>query len=214
MDMTTKKTTHHPNLPKSIDWRDAGAVSSVKDQELCGSCWAFAAAGAVEGQHFLKNCGNLTELSVQNLVDCVDGNLGCDGGIVDNAYQYIMDNGIETEKLYPFKGIDEKCKFNAKSKANIKVVGYKDIPSCDELELQHALATIGPISVAVQSSHDSFQHYKSGIYHEPKCDSLFVDHGVLAVGYGVDDDGQEYYIVKNSWGIHWGNKVSNCRLFF
>lgn len=195
------------NLPKSIDWRDFGAVSPVKDQELCGGCWAFACVGAVEAQHFLTNSGPLTPLSVQNLVDCAEFNDGCRGGVVDAGYLYIMLNdGIEPEKSYPYKGVNGKCKYNATLKANVKVRGFKDIRRGDEQMLQVAIALIGPISVAVQASHESFQHYKSGIYHEPKCDSNLVDHGVLAVGYGVSEDGQEYYIVKNSWGPHWGEK--------
>lgn len=214
------KSSSKVDLPKSVDWREVGAVSSVKDQELCGCCWAFATIGAVEGQRFLKDCKPLISLSVQNLVDCTESNVGCLGGVVDNAYQYIMDNnGIATEESYPYKSMDSECKFNATSKVNITIRGYRDIDKGDEQQLQDALANVGPISVALQATHDSFQHYKSGIYHEPKCDPNKVDHGVLAVGYGADKDGQEYYIVKNSWGTKWGengyvkiprNKNNHC----
>lgn len=194
-------------LPKSIDWRDAGAVSPVRDQEFCGSCWAFSAVGAVEGQQYLKSREPIVPLSVQNLVDCVKTNAGCLGGAVDEAYQWIMDNqGIAFDKSYPYTSVDGMCKFNGTTKANITIRGFKDIPIGNEHKLQEALATVGPIAVAIHASHDSFRHYKSGIYHESKCEANKVDHGVLAVGYGVEKDGREFYIVKNSWGPKWGEK--------
>ncbi|CAF3606443.1 unnamed protein product [Rotaria sp. Silwood1] len=193
-------------LPKSINWLKEGYVTPVKDQGQCGSCWAFSATGALEGQHFAKT-KKLTSLSEQNLVDCSDfvGNMGCWGGLMDRAFQYIKVNeGIDTEDSYPYEGFDRLCRFDS---ANIGATdtGYIDIAAQNEDDLQLAIATIGPISVAIDASQDSFQFYKSGVYNEPACSSTNLDHGVLAVGYDTTSS-DDYYIIKNSWGTSWGMK--------
>ena len=172
----------------------------------CGSCWAFSAVASLEGQHF-KASGKLVSLSEQNLVDCSrkQGNQGCNGGLMDQAFTYIKVNkGIDTEVSYPYHAQDEKCRFKA---ANVGATetGFTDIDSGDENALATAIATVGPISVAIDASQDSFQFYTSGVYSDDSCSSTQLDHGVTAVGYGTQN-GKDYYIVKNSWAETWGDK--------
>jgi len=149
----------------------------------------------------------LVSLSEQNLVDCSDfvGNMGCWGGLMDHAFQYIKVNeGINTEDSYPYEGSDNLCRFK-EDNIGATDTGFVDIAAQNENDLQLAITTIGPISVAIDASHDSFQFYKSGVYNEPACSSTKLDHGVLAVGYDTTSSG-DYYIVKNSWGTSWGNE--------
>ena len=189
-----------------VDWRSKGAVTGVKDQGQCGSCWSFSTTGAVEGIWKLKN-GTLTSLSEQNLMDCSRsyGNMGCNGGLMDSAFKYIINNqGIDTEKSYPY---EMKTSYNCRYGQSGKVWGavihkYYDVRSGSESSLQTAVNG-QPVSVAIDASNASFQLYKGGIYNEPKCSSSRLDHGVLAVGYG--HDGSDYWIVKNSWGTGWGD---------
>jgi len=194
------------DLPASVDWRTKGIVTPVKDQAQCGSCWAFAAVAATEGQHAMKT-GKLVSLSEQQLVDCSrnTGNMGCNGGLPDNAYKYIKANGgIDTEASYPYEAQDDDCHFK-KANVGATITGFTDVQQGSESALQKAVATIGPISVGIDASHESFQFYSKGVYVENKCSTSELDHGVTIVGYGTED-GSDYWLVKNSWGPTWGDQ--------
>jgi cathepsin L len=204
-------------MAATVDWRTKGAVTGVKNQGQCGSCWAFSTTGSVEGAFFLAK-GSLISSSEQELVDCSGsfGNDGCDGGLMDNAFQYIMSkSGINRESTYPYTAQDGSC---ASKPTNIgaSIKNFVDVQSQDEASLVSAINK-QPVSVAIDASQSSFQFYSSGVYYEPSCSSTQLDHGVLAVGYGTQ--GSDYYIVKNSWGSSWGqngyilmsrNKDNNC----
>lgn len=193
------------SLPASVDWRKRGFVTEVKTQGSCGSCWAFSAAGALEAQ-LKKRTGVLMSLSTQNLLDCSSkyGNHGCQGGFMANAFKYVMKNqGIAADVSYPYQGKHSHCKYNADYRA-ANCSGYTFLPKGDEHALKVAVATIGPISVAIDASRPKFVFYKSGVYKDHTC-THSVNHGVLVVGYGTED-GQDYWLVKNSWGSGYGDE--------
>jgi len=184
-------------MDDSLDWRTKGAVTPVKDQAQCGSCWAFSTTGSVEGANQIKS-GQLQSVSEQQLVDCAGsaGNQGCNGGLMDDAFEYIIKNGgIGSEASYPYTARDGKCK-QVPSVATVSK--YTDVKKNDETGLMSAV-NIEPVSVAVDA--ESWSSYRKGIMSGPCGKSL--DHGVLAIGYGTDA-GQDYWLVKNSWGTSWG----------
>ncbi|KFO96671.1 Cathepsin S, partial [Calypte anna] len=192
-------------LPERMDWREQGCVTEVKNQGSCGSCWAFSAVGALEAQVKLKT-GKLVALSAQNLIDCSStyGNQGCSGGFMTNAFQYIIDNqGIDSEESYPYTAQNGTCEYNPSARA-ATCSRYVELPFADEQALQEAVATVGPISVAIDATQPTFFLYRSGVYDDPRC-SQEVNHGVLVVGYGTLED-KEYWLVKNSWGVHFGDE--------
>ncbi|XP_052000004.1 cathepsin K-like [Xyrauchen texanus] len=192
-------------LPKSIDYRKLGYVTKVKNQGSCGSCWAFSSVGALEGQ-LKKTTGNLVELSPQNLVDCVTENEGCGGGYMTNAFKYVSDNkGIDSEESYPYVGIDQQCAYNESGRA-ADCKGYKEVPQGNESALAATVAKVGPVSVGIDATLSTFLYYKSGVYYDPNCSKDYINHAVLAVGYGATLKGKQYWIVKNSWGEEWGKK--------
>jgi len=193
-------------LPASVDWRTKGVVTPVKNQGQCGSCWSFSTTGSTEGAHAIKT-GHLVSLSEQNLMDCSTsyGNQGCNGGLMDDAFQYIIANkGIDKESCYPYTAQDGNCNYST-SCIGATLTSYKDITQGSEADLQAASATIGPISVAINAGLSSFQFYNGGVYSDPSCSGApnDLDHGVLVVGYGTLS-GTAMWIVKNSWGASWG----------
>nr|XP_054597657.1 procathepsin L [Nothobranchius furzeri] len=194
------------SLPDAVDWRNTGYVTGVKDQKQCGSCWAFSTTGSLEGQ-YSKKTGNLVSLSEQQLVDCsvTFGNKGCMGGSMVNAYKYIKANGgIDTEASYPYEGVNKTCRYNPNT-IGANCTGFVAISSGNEGALKQAVATIGPISVAIDASQSSFQLYASGVYDESACSNSRLNHAMLVVGYGTDN-GKDYWLVKNSWGVTWGDQ--------
>jgi cathepsin L len=187
-------------IAASIDWRTQGAVTPIKNQGSCGACWAFSTTGSVEGAW--KIAGNtLVSLSEQQLIDCsqAEGNDGCEGGIMDQAFEYIIENkGICSEASYPYQAVDGTCRAaNCQSVASIS--SYNDVDTNDNAMLT-ALNT-GPVSVAIEADQQAFQFYSSGVFSKPCGKNL--DHGVLLVGYGTQS-GQPFWILKNSWGTSWG----------
>ncbi|XP_027901701.1 zingipain-2-like isoform X1 [Vigna unguiculata] len=191
------------NLPESVDWRKEGAVVRVKNQAECDGCWAFSAIAAVEGINKIVT-GNLTALSEQELLDCDRTvNAGCSGGLVDYAFEFIINNGgIDTEDDYPFQGADGICDQNKQNARAVTIDGYERVLPYDELALKKAVAN-QPVSVAIEAYGKEFQLYESGIF-TGTCGTL-IDHGVAAVGYGTEN-GTDYWIVKNSWGNKWGEE--------
>ena len=191
-------------LPTSVDWTVKGAVSPVKDQAQCGSCWAFSTTGSVESAWFLSN-GTVPELSEQQLVDCstAEGNQGCNGGLMDYAFEYIIKNkGITTEEAYPYTATGPNTCEAAGKPVAATISKYADVPVNSETGLMTAIAQ-QPVSVAVEADQSVFQFYSGGVM-DSACGTQ-LDHGVLAVGYGTEG-GKDYYKVKNSWGVSWGDK--------
>jgi len=187
-------------LPSSVDWTTKGAVTAVKNQGQCGSCWAFSTTGSVEGVNAVNGKG-LISLSEQQLVDCSGsyGNMGCNGGLMDYAFQYIIaTGGLCTEAAYPYTAADGTCKSSCTR--TTKIAAFTDVAHDSDIALATAVAQ-QPVSVAIEADQSSFQFYSGGIL-TAACGTA-LDHGVLAVGYGAQGS-TLYWKVKNSWGASWG----------
>eukprot|EP01018_Ginkgo_biloba_P020496 Gb_02025 [translate_table: standard] len=203
------------DLPSDFDWREKGAVSEVKNQGACGSCWAFSTTGVVEGANFLGT-GKLLSLSEQQLIDCdhvcdpVNNKAcdnGCNGGLMTNAYKYLMEvGGIEEEKNYPYTGSRGECKFNPQLAA-VRVTNFTNVP-LDENQIAAHLVKHGPLAVGLNAAF--MQTYIGGVSCPLICSKRFINHGVLLVGYGERGFAplrlgyRPFWIIKNSWGERWG----------
>ena len=184
-----------------VDWRTSGAVTSVKNQQSCGSCWAFSTTGSIEGAWSIKT-KKLVSLSEQQLMDCSksEGDESCEGGLMDNAFQYIIKNGgLCSEASYPYLALDQDSCMRCKDIATIS--SYVDVAANNVTALLDAV-TLGPVSVAIEADTTSFQLYSSGVYSNTGCGTA-LDHGVLVVGFNLVSN-PPYWIVKNSWGSSWG----------
>ena len=190
------------SLPTSLDWVEKGAVTDPKNQGRCGSCWSFSTTGALEGAWQIAN-GNLVSLSEQQLVDCAkNGNMGCQGGSMDLAFEYLEKHAVCKETSYPYLAKQGSCHESNCSVAvpQGSIVGFKDVSPQDMDALMQAVAK-QPVSVAIEADQMAFQLYKGGILSQ-ECGAK-LDHGVLLVGYGTEN-GVDYWKVKNSWGADWG----------
>jgi len=206
-DKAKLHATKLTDLPISVDWRNSSIVTDVKDQGMCGSCWAFAATECIESA-VAQATGQLLVLSEQNMVDCTPnpehcgGTGGCSGATAELGYSYVMANGIAAEADYPYEAYDGKCNETIPKAASI--TNFVTLPQNDYHALMVAVATIGPIAVTVAAN--SWGLYSSGVFMgcpKPGAD-VDLNHGVQLVGYGTDPRGGDYWLVRNSWGSGWG----------
>lgn len=204
------KNVTEADIPVELDWRTVeGRVTEVEDQGQCGSCWAFASTGALEGQMAVRaQSKKLIPLSQQNLVDCSQTNMGCSGGLMANAWtDMARKGGIESLKSYPYWAVQGRCQFK-KSKSVFTSSKYVILEEGNEELLKKTVAVYGPVAALINASSKMFNSYSGGIYNQRFCDHRYqsLDHAVLVVGYGTDKVGGDFWIVKNSWGEDWGEK--------
>ena len=183
--------------PGSVDWRLKDILSPVKDQGQCGSCWAFAAAEVMESIYAI-NKGDLPILSPQELVDCETSSFGCSGGYPEKALEYVIDHGLELETEYPYLAQNEQCHAHD---TEYKASACFEVTPNNEQALKLAVAN-STVLVVIEADERVFQFYSTGIIPFNECGTN-LDHAVQLVGYG-EDDGQKYWILRNSWGKGWG----------
>lgn len=190
--------------PSSIDWRTKGAVTSVKDQGQCGSCWTFSSTGAIEGAWAISS-GQLIDLSEEQLVECAVGvsygSHGCSGGQMEGAFKYVIEHGQCTDASYPYTSGTGKSGSCQNCSPTAKLTSCYDVAPNDQISLKAAVLR-QPVAVAIEADTKYFQSYSSGVLTDPKCGTT-LDHGVLVVGYG-EENGIKYWLVKNSWSSSWG----------
>jgi C1A family cysteine protease len=199
-------SSNDSNTPLSVDWRTGGAVTSVKDQGQCGSCWTFSSTGAIEGAWAISK-GKLLNLSEQELVDCATGFLygshGCNGGQMEGAFKYVIENGQCSLSSYPYVSGQTKTEGTCqKCSTVVTLSSCFDVKQNDQISLKAAVAK-QPVSIAIEADTRYFQSYSSGILTAKDCGTN-LDHGVLIVGYGTEK-GQDYWLIKNSWSNTWGD---------
>jgi C1A family cysteine protease len=190
--------------PSVIDWRTLGAVTSVKDQGQCGSCWTFSATGAIEGAWAIST-GKLVDLSEEQLVECATGvsygSHGCSGGQMEGAFKYVIEHGQCSLSAYPYTSGSGKSGACQKCTSVAHLSSCSDVKPNDQLSLKAAVAQ-QPVAIAIEADTRYFQSYSSGVLTSSSCGTN-LDHGVLIVGYG-EESGQKYWLVKNSWSESWG----------
>jgi KDEL-tailed cysteine endopeptidase len=193
------KTLNTSNLADSVNWITSGAVNAVKDQGQCGSCWAFSATCAIEGAHFLST-GTLLSLSEQQIVDCDTVSYGCNGGWQYAAFEYAEAQAQDLENDYTYTAMDGSCRSSSYA-GQVNVKNYANVPANSVAQLKAAIA-LAPTSVTIEADTFVFQGYTGGVLNSAACGTS-LDHAVTAVGYGTES-GQDYYLVRNSWGASWG----------
>lgn len=191
---------NNQNIPDSIDWRQKNVVTSVKNQGQCGSCWSFSTIGAIEGAFAIKY-HKLINFSEQQLIDCDSENHGCQGGDMELAFDYLQNHNLCSLTNYNYQASDDQCLYQQGCSNGPELKGYCQVEINNEYELKKAVAQ-QPVSVAIEANNLHFQLYSSGIFSYQKCGNK-LDHGVLVVGYGTENN-QDYWIIKNSWGSNWG----------
>ena len=200
-----------------IDWREVtkngkkvNAIHPVRDQGSCGSCWAFSAIGAIESAEFIERDfeGRINTYSEQQLVDCDFTCYGCQGGLMKNAFTYYTKNFLVLDSNYPYKAARGTCQYSTAQKTNVKVDKQKPVGKTNDKMIE-ALAD-RPVAIAVQAGQPAFRNYAGGIMECQK-DNVRLDHGILLIGWGVEGE-DRYYIIKNSWGVRWGEDGGYARI--